>query len=82
MTEHLPAQTSLRDPSVDPSEIHHRRPTLSRLRAESRAAIAEILSSLGYPDELAGELEEAQHRAGHLWRRRGTSPHRHEGVTT
>ncbi len=47
MTEHMPAQTSVRDPDVDPSEIHDRRPTLSRLRAESRAAIAEILSSLG-----------------------------------
>ena len=39
-------------------------------RAESRAAIAEIVSSLGYPEELADEIEQWQYRAGRSWRRR------------
>ncbi len=39
-------------------------------RAESRAAIAEIVTALGYPEDWADELEQWQYRLGRSWRRR------------
>jgi CheY-like chemotaxis protein len=39
-------------------------------RAESRAAIAEIVAALGYPEDWADELEQWQYRLGRSWRRR------------
>jgi len=40
-------------------------------RATSRAAIAEVCSLLGYPDEWAIELERRAYRSGRLWRMSG-----------
>ncbi len=44
-------------------------PTTERER--SRAAIAELLGLLGYPEEWAVAFEEDAFRAGHVWRRAG-----------
>lgn len=40
-------------------------------REGSRATIAEIVGSLGYPATWADELEERAYRSGHVWRRAG-----------
>jgi CheY-like chemotaxis protein len=39
-------------------------------RTESRAAIAEIVTAMGYPEDWADELEQWQFRLGRSWRRR------------
>jgi DNA-binding response OmpR family regulator len=42
----------------------------SATRAESRAAIAEIVTAMGYPEDWADEIEQSQYRLGRSWRRR------------
>ena len=43
-------------------------PALEAARAESRAAIARVLEMVGYPAELATELEEQSNARGRHWR--------------
>jgi DNA-binding response OmpR family regulator len=39
-------------------------------REESRAAIAEIVTAMGYPEDWADDIEQWQYRLGRSWRRR------------
>jgi CheY-like chemotaxis protein len=43
----------------------------ARARAESRRAIAELVTLLGYPEQWATELEERAFSSGRVWRRSG-----------